>query len=257
MILGVSYNIFDGEEVLEGCIKQIREQVDFISVVYQTKSNFGNPADANLVPLLEDLKSRGLVDKLYLYEPTTIEGFNNEVTKRNIGLDLSRKANCTHHMSMDSDEYYTLEEFKYMKEQIEEKDADAAYCKMQTYYKTWEYALDPPEEYYVATIYKIKENAKFVFQYPCTVLVDPTRRMSKVNNPLVFTRENVQMHHGSYIRNDVRSKLENSSSKGAFANDIERIVDHYNKWEYPNKVLWGSFPTKELTVVKVKNLFNE
>ena len=55
MRLGVSYNIFDGEEVLEGCIKQIREQVDFISVVYQTKSNFGNPADANLVSLLDQI----------------------------------------------------------------------------------------------------------------------------------------------------------------------------------------------------------
>ena len=256
MILGVSYNLFDGEELLEGSIKQIRDQVDYISVVYQTKSNFGNPADSNLVPLLQDLKSRGLVDTLYLYEPSTIDGFNNEVTKRNIGLDLSRKASCTHHMSMDSDEYYTAEEFKYMKDRVEEKDADAAYCKMQSYYKTWEYALDPPEEYYVATIYKIKDNAKFVFQYPCVVLVDPTRRMSKVNNPLVFDRQNVQMHHGSYIRNDVRSKLVNSSSRAAFVNDIDKIVNYYNTWEYPNKVLWGG-NAKELTVVKVKNLFNE
>lgn len=254
MILGVSYNLFDGEELLEGSIKQIRDQVDYISVVYQTKSNFGNPADSNLVPLLENLKSKGLVDELYLYEPSTIDGFNNEVTKRNIGLDLSRKANCTHHMSMDSDEYYTAEEFKYMKDRVEEKDADAAYCKMQSYYKTWEYALDPPEEYYVATIYKIKESCKFVFQYPCVVLVDPTRRMSKVNKPLVFDRQNVQMHHGSYIRNDVRSKLVNSSSRAAFANNIDKIVDYYNTWEYPNKVMWSG---QLLDVKQTKNLFDE
>ena len=257
MILGVSYNLFDGEELLEGSIKQIRDQVDYISVVYQTKSNFGNPADANLVPLLENLKSNGLIDELYLYEPSTINGSSNETNKRNIGLDLSRKANCTHHMSMDSDEYYTPEEFKYMKEKIEEKDADAAYCQMQTYYKTWEYALDPPEEYYVSTIYKIKENAKFILGYPCIVLVDPTRRMSKVSNPLVFTREQVQMLHGSYIRNDIRKKLENSSAVVNFKNDIEKIVNHYNNWEYPNKVLWGGLPSKELTVIKTKSIYEK
>jgi hypothetical protein len=72
----------------------------------------------------------------------------------------------------------------------------------------------------------------------------------------VFDRQNVQMHHGSYIRNDVKSKLLNSSSKAAFVNDIDRIVNYYNTWEYPNKVLWGG-NAKELTVVKVKNLFNE
>lgn len=254
MILGISYNIFDGEELLEGSIKQIREQVDYISVVYQTKSNFGNPADSNLVSLLEDLKSKGLIDTLYLYEPNTIEGFNNEITKRNIGLEFSKKANCTHHMSMDSDEYYTSEEFKYMKDKIEEKNADAGYCQMQSYYKTWEFALDPPEEYYVSTIYKIKDNAKFVFQYPSIVLIDPTRRMSKINNPLIFKREEVQMHHGSYIRNNIKSKLVNSSSRAAFSNNIDKIVDHYNTWEYPNKVMWSG---QLLNVKQTKNLFDE
>ena len=55
MKLGVSYNIFDGEELLENSIKSIRENVDYISVVYQEVSNFGNPCDENLIPLLNDL----------------------------------------------------------------------------------------------------------------------------------------------------------------------------------------------------------
>ena len=42
MKLGVSYNVFDGEELLESSIKSIRDNVDHISVVYQTISNFGN-----------------------------------------------------------------------------------------------------------------------------------------------------------------------------------------------------------------------
>ena len=86
MILGVSYNIFDGEEVLEGSIKQIRDQVDFISVVYQTKSNFGNTADSNLVPLLENLKSRGLIDKLYLRGHLTEFQFSIEIALNEASL---------------------------------------------------------------------------------------------------------------------------------------------------------------------------
>ena len=45
MKLGISYNVFDGEELLEKSILCIRDQVDFISVVYQEKSNFGNQCD--------------------------------------------------------------------------------------------------------------------------------------------------------------------------------------------------------------------
>ena len=41
MKLGVSYNLFDGEELLENSIKCIRDSVDHISVVYQSTSNFG------------------------------------------------------------------------------------------------------------------------------------------------------------------------------------------------------------------------
>ena len=34
MKLGVSYNLFDGEELLESSIKSIRDNVDYVSVVY-------------------------------------------------------------------------------------------------------------------------------------------------------------------------------------------------------------------------------
>ena len=56
MKVGVSYNLFDGEELLEDSIKSIRNNVDYISVVYQTVSNFGNPCSPNLMPVLEELK---------------------------------------------------------------------------------------------------------------------------------------------------------------------------------------------------------
>ena len=100
MKLGVSYNIFDGEEPLENSIKSIRKNVDYISVVYQEISNFGNPCNENLIPLINELKNEGLVDEIFKYRPQPQRGGHfNEISKRNIGLFLSEGVKCTHHMS--------------------------------------------------------------------------------------------------------------------------------------------------------------
>lgn len=256
MKLGISYNLFDGEELLEGSIKQIRQHVDYISVVYQTISNFGNHCNHELLPLLERLKSEGLIDELFEYSPKINKGGHfNEIQKRNIGLALSQGAGCTHHMSMDSDEYYINSEFEKLKKIVEENDYDASYCQMQTYYKSWEYVLDPPETYYVSLIFKIKNDSNYVLMAPSPVLVDPTRRMAPSSNPIVLERKDIQMHHGSYVRNDIKIKLTNSSASVNFTNDIDKIVKHYNNWVYPNKVLWGGLPSTLHNVKKVNSLF--
>jgi hypothetical protein len=258
MRLGISYNVFDGEELLEGSIRCIRTEVDYISVVYQTTSNFGNPCSKELVPLLNRLKEEGLIDELFEYNPRLNKGGHfNEITKRNIGLSLSEGNGCTHHMAMDSDEYYDIEEFKNMKKIIEEDDYDSSYCQMQTYYKSWEYCLDPPEEYYVSLIFKIKNDTNYVMMAPSPVLVDPTRRISPISKPIVLGRDQIQMHHGSYIRNNINIKLTNSSASINFNKDIEKITEHYNNWSYPNKVLWGGSPSILYTVKKVENKFYE
>ena len=253
MKLGVSYNLFDGEELLEGSIKQIRNHVDYISVVYQTVSNFGNPCNEELVPLLNKLKSEGLIDELFHYKPSANGGgHRNEITKRNVGLSLSVGEKCTHHMSMDADEYYTPEQFLFIKNKMLEGDYDSSYCQMRTYYKSWEYQLDPAEDYYVSLIYKINNHSLYELGKQSPVLVDPTRRMES-GKYIIFKRDEVEMHHGSYIRNNIRSKLDNSSASTNFKNDIEKIVNHYNNWLYPDKVLWGGLPSKLLNVKKIKN----
>jgi hypothetical protein len=43
MKLAASYNFFNGEELLEKSITNLRTLVDHISVVYQQQSNLGNP----------------------------------------------------------------------------------------------------------------------------------------------------------------------------------------------------------------------
>lgn len=255
MKLSISYNLFDGSELLEGSIKCVRNSADYISVVYQNISNSGQNGDPNTEKYLKKLKNDGLIDEIYLYHPNISSGLHScELTKRNIGLYLGEGAQCTHHMSMDTDEYYVTEEFKKMKEDIEINDYDSSACQMLSYYHDFETILDPPEDYYVSLIYKIRKGVTFVMGYPFPVLVDPTRRM-EAGKCVTYKREQIQMHHMTGIRNDYRSKLDNSSASTNFKNEIDNLVSYYNQWEFPKKALMPGLPPKYYDVKRVKNLF--
>lgn len=254
MKLGVSYNVFDGEELLEGSIKQIRSEVDYISVVYQTISNFGDTCDKNLIPLLNELKSKGLVDEIYPYFPLSGNGHGNELNKRNIGLELSKKNGCTHHMSMDTDEYYDLDQFKYLKKIVIDGDFDSSACQMTTYYKEPIYRLEPKEEYYVSLIYKIREGVQFnIVGFP--VMVDPTRRMD-CGNFKNFTRDEIEMHHMSYVRKNINKKMNNSSAKINFQNEIPKLTEYFNNWKFGKKALMPGRPPSEYDIIQTENKFN-
>ncbi len=260
MKYGVSYNLFDGEELLESSINSIRNNVDYISVVYQTISNFGQPCSEGLVPLLEDLKSRGLIDELFEYRPKVNKGGHyNEIRKRNIGIILSEGAGCDYHMAMDSDEFYTDEQMKYVKKTLEEGGYNTSACQMVTYYKDSEHRLDPKEEYYVSLFHKMGDGIEYVIGAPFPVLVDPTRRVNYANtgliNTKIFTRDEVEMHHMSYVRKDIRKKLQNSSASPNFKN-IDKLVNYYESWEYPKQALMGGAPDKFYNIVEVEKLFD-
>lgn len=243
MKLGVSYNVFDGEELLYGSIMSIKKCVEYISVVYQTTSNYGKPCSSDLLKVLDELKAKKLVNDFIEYIPENIDeinsGSSNELKKRNIGLEYSRKNNCTHHMSMDTDEFYKEAEFQYMKEVVAKYGYESAACKHRQYYKDSIYMLDPPEEEYVSTIYKILPKTEFEYKFKkVPVRIDSTR---KTNNGKyrVFDRSEVEMHHMSFVRKDIRSKLINSSSRNTIEKKIDEIVDYYNNWEYPQPVMWS------------------
>lgn len=256
MKIGVSYNLFDGEELLEDSIKSIRKNVDYISVIYQEISNFGDECSVNLVSLLNELKKNGLVNEIHKYNPNLkVGGSWNEITKRNLGLYLSKNNNCTHHMAMDSDEFYTDEQFKYLKKVMVDGDYDSSCCQMVTYYKEPIYRLEPKEEYYVSLLFKIVENKEYVLGHSFPVLVDPTRRM-KTNKCKIFTRDEIEMHHLSYIRHNIRKKLENSSAVVNFKDKVDELTKYYNNWVYPKDALMAGSPNRYHKIVKTENLFN-
>jgi hypothetical protein len=131
---------------------------------------------------------------------------------------------------------------------------DSSFCQMKTYYKDKEVVITPPEDYYVSLIYKITENDSFSVGREVPVLIDPTRAMN-TGKYRIFVRDEVQMHHLSYVRNNIRRKLENSSSINAFKNRIDSLVKHHENWTYPNDALMAGTTDKLYKTQKVKKLF--
>jgi hypothetical protein len=241
MKVGVAYNVFDGTELLPYSIKSIRPFVDFICVVYQTTSNFGEE-NPYLQTILKELKEEGLIDFMYLYEPKIDvddannikwqNGTLNEYKKRNLGISICRENGCDIFMTMDADEVYCGEQFQSALKEFNDGMYDTSFCLMKTYYKEPIYQLNPPEEYYVPLFYKIKRDTKFTMDYAppynYPVLCDPTRRV-KAGHTRIFTRDEIEMHHFAYVRKDLWSKVMNSSAQ---MDEIskKKVIHHYEKF---------------------------
>lgn len=129
--LGVCYNVFDGHELLRQSVLSVRSVASHVVVVWQGRSNFGNPARPFLADFLKHLCSEGIVDELIEYEVETLSNdekkllmceraspddvggavtassiadqFFHELIKREMGRKACLRAGCTHFMSMDSE----------------------------------------------------------------------------------------------------------------------------------------------------------
>lgn len=233
MKLGISYNVFDGEELLEGSIRSIRNQVDYVSVVYQDISNYGRKAAPSQLEVLNHLVKMGYINELYKFNPLDDYkdyGEVNLVMKRSIGLDLARENGCTHYMSMDSDEFYVENQFAYMKKVVEEEGWDAAACKHCQYWKDSIYRFTIKEEEYVSTIYEIKDSTRWTYYIDCPYPIDPMRKANN-RNYKAFGRGEVEMHHMSFVRKNLYTKLINHSCHHGFV-DIDSLVKYYDNWVF-------------------------
>ncbi len=259
--IGVVYNVFDGEELLEDSILSIKANVDYICVVYQTVSNFGDFND-NCEDVVLRLLGKGLIDYAYKYYPKIMyknqtdisweSGYTNEIVKRNIGLNLCRDYACTHLLMMDCDEFYQAEQFDFALKEIIDGNYDTSFCQMVTYYKEPTYRLEPKEKYYVPFIIKIKPDTVYELINDYPVLVDQTRKV-KAGNCIVFSRNEIEMHHYSFVRKDISKKFKNSSSQYS---DIElnSVIDCFSNFVVGKKAkLLG---LREFDVVLTDNIFN-
>jgi hypothetical protein len=246
--LGIAYNIFDGEELLPYSLQCVRHTADYIVVVYQNISNFGNE-NKNLLPLLNELKQQNLIDELIEYKPllNIVDeignylklGGLNEQRKRNIGLEKCLENDCTIFSSMDSDEMYLSESYKNAYNHFIDLGYDSSFCQMQTYYKKPDMVVTPPESYFVPLFYNIngkRKNLRFEFIHDYQIKCDGTR-MIKAGFPKVFTRDEIEMHHFSYVRNNIESKVVNSSAQMSSI-EKDKVIAYFNNWKEGDKAFF-------------------
>lgn len=245
MKLWVSFNVFDGVELLEEAVARVRNVATHVSVVYQRVSNLGERDDTSA----DIAKNVSGVDVSIEYIPVKGGGHLNEVAKRNIGLSLVPMGEAF--MTCDVDEYYDPDRLGAALAAFEASGKDGSACQMLTYYGDRTHVLDPPEDYYVPLFYRA-DGRSFKVGSPWPVLADPTRRLP--GSVHVFPRHEIQMHHLSYVRTDIRKKLRNSSASPNFTARIENIARHYDAWKPGERALLAGREERWYNLVEVNNL---
>lgn len=240
------YNVWDGEELLEGSIRQIRPFVDFVIIIGQTYSNHGEYYNYSLHGI-----SKIPIDRFIDFEPDLkLKPSENEKRKRQKGIEYAKKLNCNIVIQLDCDEYYQSESFERALKRFIKSDMDGSFCKLRTFYKEPTLQLVPAEDYYVPLFHKLTPETMTGVKYP--VLVDPTRGLSS-KTFLEFTRSEIEMFHYSFIRRDIGRKLRNSSARVNFEKDIDK---HISQWWTAHAGSKIDYFGQDKELVEVKNHFN-
>jgi len=185
--------------------------------------------------------------------------FFNELSKRELGRNMCSKNGCTHFMSMDADEFYKSDQLKKVMSSVIEDDLDGTFCFMRIFFKQpiFEYLKDDVN--CVSLIYKIKDDMKFRLAEPvANLIVDPTRKLCNLKKIRVFPRKDVEMYHYSFVRRDIKMKLQNVSNRSNYENDMPDFYEKFESWE-PSKGILHPHPhigNFFKSVAIVDNFFN-
>lgn len=252
MKLGVCYMVFDGEELLPFAVKNIRPLVDHISVTYQTTSYFGNPCGPELIPTINALLKDNLIDEAIHYEPNiSLLPKDNELQLRNIGLNASRQTDCSHHISFDVDEFITLPQLQYAKHVVDKEKPDFTMTPHIVYFKSPTYQVTPHMNLNCSFMHPVDNDYVYNNEFPFRI--DVTRRFRNHERFIVFSMEEVAIHHMSYVRKDIKKKFLNSDNGRCY--QINKFTKQHTEYQLGDKICllpdWLARKTKE-----VENIFN-
>lgn len=257
--LGMGIVAFDDVTHLKNMCSEIRDLVDVIVICLQDKSYFGIDIEHSVVDYVNQLKQDGFIDDVLWfkgkdYGESAESPRLTETDKRNTILDhLEKYHKCSHSIITDSDEFYIHDEFETAKKVLEEHDVLASYCEYVNYYRDYKHVMVWPYRCYVPFISRSSCRFDFkngTFDKPS----DPTRRyvLGKGEKYLTFPFDMVKMHHLSWIRTNIESKIDNWSSKRYFQNVPnlrERIIERYNNYQNgQNAIIMFGTPNNEVVV---------
>jgi hypothetical protein len=216
---GVSYSVFDGEELLEASIRSIRSEVSYVNVVYQLISWRGNQAEENMLKTLKDIQKEGLIDELIFWEPDLKKSPNvNETDKRNVGLRAAINAGVNYFMTMDCDEFYREDEVRRAKQIILEKEITHSYCKQIFYGDRPTLRIMSAEKCDLQFFCKVDKFSILGGNEFAPHRVDPTRKLLEREGSKHYFLNDIAMHHFRDLRKNkmaLRSKYANSALDGA------------------------------------------
>lgn len=254
MISGASYNVFNGEEHLIHSLRLMRKNVDYINIVVQFVSNVGNSASPRLESVLHQIQVEGLVDAVYVYNPDrSITPVENEIRKRNIGLQLAKNAGVTHFLTMDCDEYYPVSEFAAAKDFIVSNNIMSSAVRTYLHIKRPVWRSESPDTTCCAFLTKIETGDELVLDAPYpAALVDPTRRLNGSAQTQLLPLELIAMRHMNLVRADLQNKLSNSSNAAA-TEFMLKVKEAYDEWEHGKDL---NFPGKPpMKIIEVEDIF--
>ena len=221
------YSVFDGEELLEGSVRQIRPFVDFVLCSVQEVSYTGRRYEGG-VDKANQLKRLGLVDQVAMFRPFPEERPQiNELRKRFGAITLGFNAGFSHFLHMDCDEYYLPEQFAQAKAFVEEGGFDGSLVYSKTYFKRPDWEMDDVDRAFFTFIHRYRGGLSCCgsnFPYVC----DPTRTVD-AKNIKVLDREMITLHHYSWVRNDIWRKVRNSSTGGVM--EAAGVLEDYEQAE--------------------------
>lgn len=254
MISGVSYNVFNGEEHLLHSLKQMRQCVDFISIVAQRVSNLGNKANVTLEPIIETALSKGLVDSVFWYKPDfSIPPVMNELRKRNIGLEQAKCAGVTHFMTMDCDEYYSVNEFLSAKRFLVENSIKISAVRTYLHIKRPIWRSKMPDNTCCSFLSQIDKKTVLELNSYYPALVDGTRRINGTSDQFhMFDESIVSMKHMNLVRKNIDFKLSNSSN-AAMTDFMRGVKNMHENWRFGETLNFPGKPPME--IIEVPDLF--
>lgn len=234
----------DCADLLPYAVENIRPVVDEVFIVWSKKSNHGREVNYDL--------PKGCT--LIQWEPIQRHPNHNELAKRNAGLEAVKAGKFTHFIMMDADEFYLQQEFMEAKKQIQEEVIPGSVCRVKTYFKSptltigYDHTIVPfIHKVTPALEYKLNFHG-YPFAYKNdTAYIDPTRRLNITQGVKMM---DITMYHYSWVRKDIRLKMENSSanlrgSRGEIIlNDLKNAAPGYLCQGY-RKILY-----------KCENIFN-
>ena len=221
--LGITYSLFSGEELLPYSILSIKRHVDYVNVVYQKFSWFGDPCSSIVEPILKYLKNNGLIDRVIEYTFSDFGNINtmsyHVLNKKNIGVEDLKRNDCTHCMIMDTDEFYFSDEFAKAKQFVISNEITHSACSIYDYRHLPEIRNRDCSRYAVPFIFKLNSDSMLSVNHNMPCLVDSLRTFPYDQNKDKFYYLNsIFMHHMTGIRFDYDKKLKasvtNSSKEG-------------------------------------------